>query len=63
LFLVSANALTGNLDEAARYREVLGRVAHEPNLDDARDYLVKMIPYADDLVETVMTGLRPVLCS
>jgi hypothetical protein len=55
--------LTGNLNEAARYREVLDRVAHEPNLDDARDYLVKMIPYADDLVETVMTGLRPVLCS
>ena len=61
LFLVSANALNGNLDEAVRYQEMLDKVMRNPTLDDAQKHLVKMIPYADGVVETVMTGLRLVM--
>jgi len=57
LFLVSTNALTGNMSEAARYQEILDRVLDNPTLEDARVHLVKMIPYADDVVDTVMGGL------
>ena len=63
LFLVSANALNGNLDEAARYQETLDKVVRNPTLEVAENHLVKMIPYADDVVETVMDGLRMVMPS
>ena len=38
---------------------ILGRASS--TLKDARNYLTNMIPYADDLVETVMSGLTSVI--
>lgn len=61
LFLISASALTDNMEEATRYREALVDFHGDVTLDVAKEYLVKMIPYADDLVETIVTGLRSVM--
>ena len=61
LFLISASALTDNTKEATRYHSALIDFHGDLTLEDARDYLVKMIPYADDLVETIMTGLISVM--
>jgi hypothetical protein len=61
LFLISASALTDNMSEATRYRNALTDFHGDVTLEDAKKYLVKMIPYADDLVETIMTGLRSVM--
>ena len=61
LFLISVSALTDNMKDATRYHEMLRDFLGEPTLDDARGYLTKMIPYADDLVETVMSGLNSVI--
>jgi Tfp pilus assembly protein PilF len=61
LFLISASALTDNMSEATRYRNALTDIHGDVTLEDAKKYLVKMIPYADDLVETIMTGLRSVM--
>ena len=58
IFLVSTNALTGNMSEASRYHEMLNKVLDSPTLEVTHDHLVKMIPYADDVVETVMGGLK-----
>lgn len=60
LFLISASALTNNMKEATRYHDALEGLLGEVTLNDARDYLTKMIPYADDLVATLMKGLKPV---
>ncbi len=61
LFLISASALTDNMGEANRYHDALIDFHGNVTLEDAKEYLVKMIPYADDLVETIMTGLRSVM--
>jgi TolB-like protein len=61
LFLISASALTDNTKEAARYHSALIDFHGDMTLEDARDYLVRMIPFADDLVETIMTGLISVM--
>ena len=61
LFLTSASALTDNMKDAARYHDMLRDLLGEPTLKDARNYLTNMIPYADDLVETVMSGLTSVI--
>ncbi len=49
------------MKDAIRYHDMLKDLLGEPTLDDARGYLTKMIPYADDLVETVMSGLNSVI--
>ena len=61
LFLISASALTDNTKEATRYHSALIDFHGDLTLEDARDYLVRMIPFADDLVETIMTGLISVM--
>jgi hypothetical protein len=61
LSLISASALAGNMKEATRYHSALKNLLGDLTLEEAKDYLVKMIPYADDLVETLMTGLKSVL--
>ena len=61
LFLISASALTDNMKDAARYHDMLRDLLGEPTLEDARNYLTNMIPYADDLVETGMSGLTSVI--
>jgi len=61
LFLISASALTDNMKDAARYQDTLRDLLGEPTLEDARNYLTNMIPYADDLVETGMSGLTSVI--
>jgi len=61
LFLIAASTLTGNMKEATRYYEALKDLLGDVTLEDARGYLTKMIPYADDLVTTVMSGLKPVM--
>ena len=61
LFLISANALTDNMKEATRYHAALVDLLGDLTLEDARDFLIKMIPYAGDLVETVMAGLKMVM--
>ena len=63
LFLISASALTDSMSEATRYRDALIDFHGDLTLEDSRDYLVKMIPFEDDLVETIMTGLRSVMAS
>ena len=63
LFLISTSALTDNLKEAERYHDMLVDLLGDLTPEDARDYLTKMIPYADDLVETAMTGLKSVMAS
>ena len=61
LFLISARTLTDNMKEATHYYESLKDLLGDVTLEDARGYLTKMIPYADDLVATVMSGLEPVM--
>ncbi len=61
LFLISANALTDNMKETTRYHAALVDLLGDLTLEDARDFLIKMIPYAGDLVETVMAGLKMVM--
>ena len=63
LFLISASALTDNMKDATRYHDMLRDLLGEQTLEDARDYLTKMIPYTDDLVDTLMTGLKSVMHS
>jgi len=57
------SALTDNMKDATRYHDMLRDLLGEPTLEDAWDYLMKMIPYADDLVATLMTGLKSVMAS
>lgn len=61
LFLISASALTDNMREATRYYDALKNLLGEVTVEDARDQLTKMIPYADDLVATLVQGLEPVM--
>ncbi len=61
LFLIATSALTDNMQEATRYHDALIDLLGDRTLEDAKDYLVKMIPYADDLVATIMTGLKLVM--
>ena len=61
LFLISASALTDNMEEARRYHAALIDFLGDVTLEDAKEYLVKMIPYADDLVDSIMTGLKTVM--
>ncbi len=61
LFLISASTLTDNMEEAKRYHDALINFHGDITLEDAKEYLVKMIPYADDLVETIMAGLRSIM--
>jgi adenylate cyclase len=61
VFLISASSLTGNMEEATRYYEALKDLLGDVTPKDARDYLTKLIPYADDVVATVMSGLEPVM--
>ena len=63
LFLIATSALTDNMREATRYHDALIDLLGDLTLEDAKDYLVKMIPYADDLVETIMTGLKLVMAA
>ncbi len=51
------------MKDATRYHDMLRDLLGEPTLEDAWDYLMKMIPYADDLVATLMTGLKSVMAS
>ena len=61
LFLISASALTDNMQEATRHYDALKDLLGKVTLDDARDHLTKLIPYADDLVATLMGGLERVV--
>lgn len=61
LFLISTSALVGSMQEATRYHDELVGLLGDLTLEDAKDYLVKMIPYADDLVATLMTGLKSIM--
>ncbi len=56
-----SDALTDNMKEATRYHAALVDLLGDLTLEDARDFLIKMIPYAGDLVETVMAGLKMVM--
>lgn len=49
------------MKEATRYHAALVDLLGDLTLEDARDFLIKMIPYAGDLVETVMAGLKMVM--
>jgi Tfp pilus assembly protein PilF len=60
-FLISVSAHCGNMDDARRYHAALKDLVGEVTLEEARIRLKKMIPYSDDLVETVMSGLEQVL--
>jgi hypothetical protein len=61
LFLISASALTDNMQEATRHYDALKDLLGKVTLDDATDQLTKLIPYADDLVATLMGGLELVV--
>lgn len=61
LFLMAANALTDNVAEASRYREMLDKILPGATLEDAAEHFRKWFPYADDLKATLMRGLEEVM--
>ena len=63
LFLISVCALCGNLEEARRFHGALERLLGEVTLEDAELRLRKMIPYSDELVAKVLSGIGKVVNS
>ena len=60
LFLMAANALTGNAREASRYRETLNKIQPDATLDFADGHFRKWFPFANELRATLMGGLAGV---
>ena len=63
LFLISTSALTGNLRDASRYLEILNKIQGGATLGSSGEYLRRMFPYADELVTTLLKGLKKVMSS
>jgi len=61
LSLIAVNALAGDNTEAGRFADKLRHLHADADLDFARRQLERFLLYADDVVDTIMRGVTPIL--
>ena len=61
LSLIAVNALAGEDNEAARFASKLRELNPGADAAFAREHLERFVPYARELVETLMRGITPIL--